>query len=669
MPALGLGRERPADYINISKTIADTYPSGLAHGLQKDAIQNSVDARSSKSLPIKVEFNVVRNANGVFLTITDSNTTGLTGDVIHDIEDYRHLQRDDHWARFESFAFTKVDADALGARGQGKFIFLYASQNHKMFYDTLRKDSIYRLGATQATDIGCPIFPGSEEKPWESHIARERLSEHCGLVPLREIGTRVIICAPKQEVLDAIDSGEMERAIQETWFRLIQKKQLEVTLHTKGQIKTIELPNIYTLPQNDSSTHKVWIYGQDFNEREIKLLSGENYKIKNFHVVYLKKETVPEDLQGITLVQNGMKITSLPMAMAPTDIKEKITGYIEFGRDLDRELRKGKNQLPNHYDLKWRSALPRSIKAFITNQLDAFGTSKLGLGEDPRQRKNRRRNDAEDWAMRQLQQYARDLNLLGPHKPRPGSDPPRPPIPPPHKDRGLSFKDFLIPNEGFRVNWGQQVTFSLWGFNKTSEAVEYKISLRVLHADSEIVKLLDSESLTLDANSRKQISDSSFTLAIEKPQYENVGEYRVKATLINAETGEEVDTLTRKFWVESNPPMRQPFELKASLFPPDLTLAWSADVNNMMLLYNTNHPEYRSAEKNEDTQTDYLLKICLEGALHFVLAKTFEDAPDYAPLDTNTIMQSDKDIIPEKTYAEVMAYISKIRWKIYEDGS
>jgi hypothetical protein len=33
------GRHRPADYISICRSIADSYPLGIPHGIQKDAIQ------------------------------------------------------------------------------------------------------------------------------------------------------------------------------------------------------------------------------------------------------------------------------------------------------------------------------------------------------------------------------------------------------------------------------------------------------------------------------------------------------------------------------------------------------------------------------------------------------------------------------------------------------
>ena len=42
------GRQRAANYIMICSNIVDSYPDGIAHGLQKDAIQNATDARRGK---------------------------------------------------------------------------------------------------------------------------------------------------------------------------------------------------------------------------------------------------------------------------------------------------------------------------------------------------------------------------------------------------------------------------------------------------------------------------------------------------------------------------------------------------------------------------------------------------------------------------------------------
>ena len=110
------GRQRPTNFVGICNNLADSYPEGIPHGVQKDAIQNAIDAVKGKG-PLKMEFELVENEKGRFFTMTDSNTMGLTGPVL-EIKDYeKDLLEEYHWARFESFAFTKSNPDAIGARG------------------------------------------------------------------------------------------------------------------------------------------------------------------------------------------------------------------------------------------------------------------------------------------------------------------------------------------------------------------------------------------------------------------------------------------------------------------------------------------------------------------------------------------------------------------------
>ena len=123
-------RERVANYIGICCNIADSYPLGIAHGVQKDAIQNAMDARVGKN-PAVVEFSVINNEKGGFFTITDSGTCGLEGPVLAPEQYSEDLPEDHRWARFESFAYRNPNPDAIGARGQGKFILLYASEDYR----------------------------------------------------------------------------------------------------------------------------------------------------------------------------------------------------------------------------------------------------------------------------------------------------------------------------------------------------------------------------------------------------------------------------------------------------------------------------------------------------------------------------------------------------------
>lgn len=669
------GRERPTNYIEICNNIADSYPFGTYHGVQKDAIQNAVDARKGHK-PIKVDFRLIENKMGKFFTITDTGTMGLTGPLLEKTEQYEEeLPEYFHWARFESFAFTKRSEDAIGARGQGKFIFLHASQDHTMYYDTLRDDGIYRLGATQATRTGCPILPPATSEPWEGQRAVKELKDKCGLRPLQEIGTRVIIVDPNDELLTALLFGQFARAIRETWFRFIEKEQLIISVPSGDGKLEVELPPLYPLPENDTLKHKVWLLHNDFDDNLIRLSGGEEYRVKRFHVLYLNEGTVEEDMQGVAIIHHGMKITSLPMSLAPPEVRKRVTGYIEFDRELDRELRKGINQNPNHYDLKWRRQLPQAIKEYINRQLVQFGRKKLGLGADPREVARRRRNDAEEWAMRQLQKFARDLDLFGT---KGGRRHPRPPEPPPPKIVGVSINNFGYPDPDIapRVNWGQAIKgLGVTSYNRSRESLSAAVSLAVLHGDSVALRFLDREKAVLECGQHK--SFGKFDIIIDDEGFPEPGEYRLKATLVDTATGEQIDSVSRKFWIEQDPPLRQPFLVVAApgFSEPDHRRQWltHGSINNSpTLYYNTDHPAYRAVEADEDQLADYMLQIMLEGALRFVLMRPDlkDGTPDYHPLETAKILGEtrpvDRESVPETTYGEVARYFAEFRWRMYE---
>src|SRR5207247_1218017 len=162
-------------------------------------------------------------------------------------------------------------------RGQCKFVLLRASKIYMMYYDTLRKDGIYRLGATQARHTGCPILPVKDEAPWEGPRAAEQLKAECGLDPLKSVGTRIIIVEPTEDVLQALKNGDFIRVIQETWFRALEKKQLTVEVSSCDGTHVVELPPPFPLPLKDSSFQKVWVLGKDFEDDEIRIATGDRH--------------------------------------------------------------------------------------------------------------------------------------------------------------------------------------------------------------------------------------------------------------------------------------------------------------------------------------------------------------------------------------------------------
>jgi hypothetical protein len=653
------GRHRPADYVSICTTIADSYPLGIPHGAQKDAIQNAFHT-ANKTVPVEFTFELVKNKKGTFFTMTDSNTNGLTGKVLG-TEEYETLEESDHWARFEGFGFTTPNPDAIGARGQGKFIFLAVSENYLMYYDSFRKDRTYRLGATRATKTDCPMLH------WDEEEGRSKLKELTSIEPLTKVGTRIIIVNPIKELCDEIENGNFITAIEETWFRAIEKERVNIRVKTSGYDKVAKIPKLFPIPSKDTDKIKVWIRNSD----EIKLLGGERFKIKHLQIAYKKGGEIPGQFRGVAIIHNNMKITSINMEGVSLDITDNIYGFIEFDRDLDRELRKNYNQNPNHYDLIWRRAVPKAIKEYLREELRRFGYKKIGIGIDPRERRKQIRSSAEIDALRYLSKYAKDLDLFGRRRGR-VEPPPPPPPPPPNKLIGIMLHNFNFPDSerAPRVNWGEEIKdFEVRIFNKTNEHLKGRLRIFMLFGGREINILHEEKSIDITPYLKPK-PIGPFSITFSKSVFPNPGEYRLKIRLINEVTHIEIDSLSRKIWIEKDPEFRLPFET----LPDDFTDKEESIVKrqwitegilgqNPILYYNTEHPSYKEGENNERL-TDYLFEIFLEGSMDFILNRPVKEdgTPDYHPLNSERILKD-----PKEAYFEISGKIAEIKSKYYEE--
>jgi len=651
------GRHRPADYISICTSIADSYPLGTPHGIQKDAIQNAFHT-ASKTTPVEFTFELIKNKKGSFFTMADSNTKGLTGKVLK-TEEYDTLDESDHWARFEGFGFTTPNPDAIGARGQGKFIFLAASKDYSMYYDSLRKDGTYRLGATQATKTDCPMLH------WDGDEGRSKLKKLTDFEPLSKIGTRIIIVNPIKELQDEINNGSFMDAIEETWFRAIEKGRVKISVKSSVGDKIAKIPKLFPMPPKDTAKIKVWIK----KNVEIKLSRGKRFRIKHLQIAYKKGGEIPEQLRGIVIIHNNMKITSINIEGVPLDIANNIYGFVEFDRELDRELRKCYNQNPNHYDLKWRRVVPKMIKNYVQEELRKFGYEKLEIGIDPRKRRKQIRATAEIDALRDLSKYAKELDLFG-RKGGPVKPPPPPPPPPPNKKIGVMLHNFNFPvlERAPRANWGEEVKdFEVRIFNKTNNNIKGRLRIFMLFGDKEIITIHDEKDIDITPYLKPK-PFGPFSITFSESVFPDPGEYQLRIRLINEVSRLEIDYLTRKIWIEKDPEFRLPFEA----LPDDFTGKESIEKRqwittgilgkNPIFYYNTMHPAYRKAENNEEMLSDYLFEIFLEGSMDFILNRPEKEngTPDYHPLNSERILKDPKD-----AYFEISGKIAEIKSKHY----
>ena len=617
---------------------------------------------------------------GCFLTITDKNTTGLTGKGGESSEADFERTEDAHWQRFEASDYTKDSPNARGSRGQGKFILLCSSDEYKMFYDTLRADEVYRFGGTKATKMGCPIFP--KTGIWEYETAESQLASHCGLPPLSDIGTRFIIFSPKEEVLKAFRNGDFAEAVKETWFRAIQKNQLEVYLDIDGVAKKVELDDDFMIETNTADT-KSWILGKDFNDNQIKA-GGEKYKIKRLELFYRPDKKLLEAWQGCALIHRDMKICSLEGELRD-DKALDITGFIEFDKKLDDELYKDENQMPSHNQLLFTRTIPKAIKAYVNTQFQDFGKSKLGIGQDSRAKKQQEDKETEEYVFDKLEKYGVfELSGAKGGKRRKSKQNPDPPS---HKKIGIRFRKFTFsdPNKEPRVDWGDSVSFYLTCFNKTDTDFEGSVSLRIHYHGTKIETLekklevlipLDNHNHPVKLeNHNYLVKDGMVTVAISKERFVQKGKYSIKAQL-NDVDGEKVDFDRKTIWVEEDKPenSNRPFTLRGQML--EGRDAWEIEgvlgEESATLFYNTTHPEYKNVAGEKDERNEYILKISMEAIVSFTLKQAFEKDEDddiYKPLDTQKILEGLDSKEPAQIYQAILSHISEFRWKMFEEGN
>ena len=332
---LAEGRETIVNWERLVQNIVDEYEKqmGIIHRIQKDAIQNGWDARiQQKGEEWSFTFELFRERDGlVYLTMTDSGTHGLTGSVLSPEEMEFDLPSSERWGRFESLAFTKVEEEAaIGARGQGKFIFVGASKDNAIYYDSLREDNTYRLGARAVIER-----THSRVNHWDEDEGRILLHKRFpSLKPLSNIGTRVIIVNPIDDLLQSIKNDSLIDMIADTWWEIIQKYNGTIIVKDGKKELRVQVPAyIANMPVEDTDRLKVWIREND----AVQGSAGERYRIKRLHLVWQSPEKDHPDIRGIAVQRSGMKVCALePPRDLPKDISDGIYGYIQFDRDLDR---------------------------------------------------------------------------------------------------------------------------------------------------------------------------------------------------------------------------------------------------------------------------------------------------------------------------------------------
>jgi len=375
-----------ASYKNkIERNVPIAIDSWLAHPVQKEAIQNSADAME----PVSddkwcVIFKMDDRLPPRYIAITDQGTCGLTGRALVSKEELDRLQKEEpseyqkeRWAKFEALSYPNIDPVGRGSRGQGKWVFIGASNDKTILYDTLRQDGVYRLGAWLGENQLL-------QEPPEGAKAETLLKKNFPyLDPLGKIGTRVVIVNPRKELWEGFIpflKCPLKKYIAETWWELL-KNGAKILIKWRGKTIKVELPTYYTESFIQNNAREVW------SVKETSLGWDKNPKAKvNELVIVYSEKAIPEEFRGIAIQRAEMKINNFDIrtiipSISP-DVDDHLYGWITFNREGEEEFKKIED--PTHYDLT--AGLGTfgyhvfSKKGWLSQQIREFAEKKLGLG-------------------------------------------------------------------------------------------------------------------------------------------------------------------------------------------------------------------------------------------------------------------------------------------------
>lgn len=385
----------PANWSNYLEQLIREYETqpakGLAHGLQKDAIQNGWGARDGNKR-FRFEITLLKNAKPKpLLVLADRGTVGLTGQVLEPKDLPAQIPPQERLARFEAI-FESGGQEGPGLFGRGKLLFNAASKDNFIFYDTLTKDGEYRFNIRGIDGRQYHHFP----KVLEGDQAKREVQVRSkgALSPLDEPGTRIVILNPKTEIVEAIESGALLSAVEETWWEIIQKYKAEITVRVDGGAeKLASVPADFgSLPKESQKGWKVHLA-----ENIPVQIDKRQYRIKRVHlIVPPPRHPVREDLRGVAVHRKGMKVGDVRLSVVPKEIEDRFFGYVELDTEYE-ELISGLENTTHYGFASLHKAPNRVLRQHVQDHFDQF-LERLGLkkkGEDPEERMRRALEDAE----------------------------------------------------------------------------------------------------------------------------------------------------------------------------------------------------------------------------------------------------------------------------------
>lgn len=588
----------------------------LSDALQKDGIQNSWDARSSKKgtdWHCSIFYRKDDARNKTVIGIVDTGTTGLTGCIPQNQEEAVRIlvseDPDEKLAYFLSSNWSKKAQDALGSRGRGKMIFIGASEDRTMFFDSYRStDDLYVFGKTYLDGnkaISVEVYQGTEAEQKRQEVFGDMFEK------LTEYGTRVMIPNPKKMVIDAFLDNYLEGQIQSTWWEILQKYDADIELDVGGIKKKVE-------PSSWMPVSKLGIKETDSFEI-VPIPKYEDLKIKRISFCYLGDKEIPEAYRGLAIQRSGMVVERHSISkLIGNSIGDSIIGSVELEEELEKVIRD--NEGPEHYNIFWTRSIPQNFKIALKSRAIAFA-KKFKLLDEEKKEANKHQHQAEIAAQKELNDLAKNLGFtLGDQI---GGEKKKKHDRKPDEKISLTMEDFFTPYNNGRVDTGQSVT-GAYAIPSSDYQDTLKVNIRtwIIYKDQTLKingkDMMIERQLELPLNGSVKIGWEE--LKIDK-NYEN-GKYSLRSKIIAAEDkeldsefkvekGQEVyGPISRTFYVNEDPVDKGIFRFQmVSKDEKSKFYWWAFEDKSYVIYYNSNHPVFKPINDNSDLLKAELMKI------------------------------------------------------------
>ncbi len=524
---------------------------GLAHGVQKDAIQNGFGARAITNEKRACQtwrfyFELLKINGSDALSFWDEGTLGLIGDLLTADQiaariSEKSLERDQRLARFLARLVSGRDLGP-GLFGRGKLIFQGASTTTSILVDSKRSNDSMYIALDRRVIDNRLMQPNL---PYLGKEAEKFIVEQTGgvLKPLKNAGTRITILNVDPEVVEAFrlsfkSSLSAYRAsfahmIEETWWEII-RFGARILLKHGGNILHLELHD----PLKAIITAKDKQDGIRVHEKKNITFTAANrrYRIKQLRLVILPG-TVDEEYREIWIQRKRMKVGRISSYIdIHPKITKRLTGYLVLEPELEDLVEGGEGT--THYGFNLGSAGIRQIRLVVRKELKEF-ERKLGLvpvSEDAVSQK--RLLDS----MREISEYAPELGLMTLES-----------VGIKRSDAEIIIRDLRLPNVGtLRIEFGDKIgpiEYSLISTASTSLIGVFRVDAKQY---GRAPVQLDECRHNLGPNESADISVPKFDVTRE--QFEAGKPLDIAAVYFDPDTGRRFAALTRRLYLGMEPP-------------------------------------------------------------------------------------------------------------------